>query len=244
MELPRGCMYWNNSDAKFLIEGTVSTIHDFDGCCYGLRQKFGDSNLYIKKPWRIMSWNVDVGSRLSLRCDGRHEHAPCAGRETVHTQIYTSKIVSIILEEQNRRNENLRAEDIPIRNTGSSGCSMRKSCVAAACVVPTCEIEKTCSHTKIEREATLSEEHESTVIFKNNLRSGCLWALPLILKCRKPNPKKGSRVARAGRWDPAGTSPAPQPWQRVVLVPGHTNHLLRIAIKGRTGCSTSSHCLR
>ena len=140
MELPRGCMYWNNSDVKFLVEGTDSTIHDFDGGCYGLRQKFGDSNLYIKKPWRIVSWNVDVGNRLSLRCDGRHERAPCAGRETLHTQIYTSKIVSIILEEQN---ENLKAEDISVRNTGSSGCSMRKSCVAAACVVSTCKIEKT-----------------------------------------------------------------------------------------------------
>ena len=88
MELPRGCLYWNNEEVKFLIEGTDSTIHDFDGCCYGLRQKFGDSNKYIKKPWRIVSWNIDVGIRLSLKCDGRHEHAPCAGKETLHTQIY------------------------------------------------------------------------------------------------------------------------------------------------------------
>ena len=50
-----------------------------------------------------MSWNIDVGNRLSLKCDGRHEHAPCAGKETLHAQIYTSKIVSIILEEQNKR---------------------------------------------------------------------------------------------------------------------------------------------
>ena len=45
-----------------MIEGTDSSIHDFDGCCYGLRQKFGDSSKYIKKPWRIVSWNVDVGN--------------------------------------------------------------------------------------------------------------------------------------------------------------------------------------
>ena len=62
-----------------MIEGTDSSIHDFDGCCYGLRQKFGDSSKYIKKPWRIVSWNVDVGNQLSLKCDGRHEHVPCAG---------------------------------------------------------------------------------------------------------------------------------------------------------------------
>ena len=74
MELPRGCEYWNNDEVKFMIEGTDSYIHDFDGCCYGLRQKFGDSNKYIKKPWRIVSWNVEVGNQLSLKCDGRHEH--------------------------------------------------------------------------------------------------------------------------------------------------------------------------
>ena len=66
MELPRGCLYWNNKDVKFPIEGTDSTIHDFDGCCYGLRQKFGDTSKYIKKPWRIVSWNIDIGNRLSL----------------------------------------------------------------------------------------------------------------------------------------------------------------------------------
>ena len=74
MELPRGCEYWDNDEVKFMIEGTDSYIHDFDGCCYGLRQKFGDSNKYIKKPWRIVSWNVEVGNQLSLKCDGRHEH--------------------------------------------------------------------------------------------------------------------------------------------------------------------------
>ena len=93
-----------------------------------------------------MSWNIDVGNRLSLKCDGRHEHAPCAGKETLHTQIYTSKIVSIILEEQNKRNENIKSENDSIRNTGSSGCSMKKSCVAAACVVSACKEEGTCSH--------------------------------------------------------------------------------------------------
>ena len=85
MELPRGCQYWNNDEVRFMIEGTESTIHDFDGCCYGLRQRYGDSNMYIKKPWRIVSWNVELGSKLSSKCDGRHEHAPCAGRETLHT---------------------------------------------------------------------------------------------------------------------------------------------------------------
>ena len=134
MELPRGCQYWKNDEVRFMIEGTESTIHDFDGCCYGLRQRFGDSNMYIKKPWRIVSWNVDLGGKLSLKCDGRHEHAPCAGRETLHTQIYTSKIVSIVLEEQLRRSS-FAGDDSPnVRNTGSKGRSSKSYNVSMPCV--------------------------------------------------------------------------------------------------------------
>ncbi|MCV6576370.1 MAG: hypothetical protein OIF58_11595, partial [Cohaesibacter sp.] len=117
-----------------MIEGTDSTTHDFDGCCYGLRQKFGDSNKYIKKPWRIVSWNVEVGKRLSLKCDGRHEHVPCAGRETLHTQIYTSKIVSIVLEEQHRRCSDVEIPNIVACTAGSSGNGNKKHQVATPCV--------------------------------------------------------------------------------------------------------------
>ncbi len=134
MELPRGCQYWNNEEVRFMIEGTDSTIHDFDGCCYGLRQKFGESNMYIKKPWRIVSWNVELGNKLSLRCDGRHEHAPCAGRETLHTQIYTNKIVSIILEEQHRGSTCSDRDSTTIQTDGSSGSKSKKCVVAASCV--------------------------------------------------------------------------------------------------------------
>ena len=128
MELPRGCQYWNNDEVRFMIEGTESTIHDFDGCCYGLRQRYGESNMYIKKPWRIVSWNVELGNKLSSKCDGRHEHAPCAGRETLHTQIYTSKIVSIILEEQYRRSICVDRDSIYLHTDGSSGQMSKKMC--------------------------------------------------------------------------------------------------------------------
>ena len=133
MELPRGCDYWNTEEVKFMVEGTDSSIHDFDGCCYGLRQKFGESNKYIKKPWRIVSWNVDVGKRLSL-CDGRHEHVPCAGRETLHTQIYTSKIVSIVLEEQHRRCSDIEIPIVIACTAGSSGNGNKEHQIALPCV--------------------------------------------------------------------------------------------------------------
>jgi len=91
--------------------------------------------LYIKKPWRIVSWNVDIGEKLSLRCDGRHEHAPCAGRETVHTQIYTSKIVSIILDEQMQRCIGGSGSNSSVMHgLGSSGTKSKKCVVAASCV--------------------------------------------------------------------------------------------------------------
>ena len=115
-----------------MIEGTGSIIHDFDGCCFGLRQKFGVSNMYIKKRWRISSWNVGIGNRLSLRCDGRHEHAPCAGRETLHAQIYTSKIASIILQEQRPRCGIQEAQPTIVHGVGSSGTNSKKYVVAAA----------------------------------------------------------------------------------------------------------------
>ena len=37
LELPRGCDYWNDERMKFIINGTSSTIHEFDGCMYGLK---------------------------------------------------------------------------------------------------------------------------------------------------------------------------------------------------------------
>ena len=134
---------WNyHEEVKFMIEGTESTIHDFDGCCYGLRQKFGDSNLYIKKPWRIVSWNVNIDGELSLKCDGRHEHTPCAGRETIHTQVYTCKIVSIILDEHEQRCiGDSRSQSKFVHGDGSSGTNVKNRVVAAACVNTSHEYE-------------------------------------------------------------------------------------------------------
>lgn len=43
----------------------------------------------------------NFGDSLSKKCDGRHEHAPCAGRETSVTQVYTSNSVSTIVKKVN-----------------------------------------------------------------------------------------------------------------------------------------------
>jgi hypothetical protein len=47
LELPRGCDYWHDERMKFMINGTGSHIHDFDGCMYGLTTQFGDLRVPI-----------------------------------------------------------------------------------------------------------------------------------------------------------------------------------------------------
>ncbi len=137
--------------------------------------------MYIKKPWRVVSWNVDVGSRLSLKCDGRHDHAPCAGRETLHTQLYTSRIVSIILEEIHRRIEGMRSDSESMHGNGSSGNEKKKMYTSAVCVVSASKVDHVTSHDR----QSLPNKHiilTITIKTKSNNRSRYLWALPWYQK--------------------------------------------------------------
>ena len=60
---------------------------------------------------------------------------PCAGRETLHTQLYTSKIVSIILEESNKRFCGIEAPSTDACAAGSSGNgNKKKKHIASPCV--------------------------------------------------------------------------------------------------------------
>ena len=94
-ELPKGCEYWNDERLKKQIKNGES--HEFDGCRYGLKQRYAKKPLPIRKPWRVISWNFDLGESLSKKCNGNHSHGPCAGRETKDTQLYTSLIVNVIM---------------------------------------------------------------------------------------------------------------------------------------------------
>ena len=91
-ELPGSCDYWKDERLHEVVHD--GTSHEFDGCRYGLKQRCAKKPLPIKKPWRVVSWSFELGSSLSKKCNGNHEHGPCAGRET---QLYTSLIVSVIL---------------------------------------------------------------------------------------------------------------------------------------------------
>ena len=95
LELPRGCDYWHDERMRCMIDGTDSHIHDSDGCMYGLTTQFGGHRTPIKKSWRIVSWGVKFD--LHKKCDQKHDHGKCEGRETKVTQTYTNQIVDIIL---------------------------------------------------------------------------------------------------------------------------------------------------
>ena len=94
-ELPGSCDYWKDERLHEVFHD--GTSHDFDGCRYGLKQRYVKKPLPIKKPWRVVSWNFELGDSLSKKCNGNHEHGPCAGRETKETQLHTSLIVNVIL---------------------------------------------------------------------------------------------------------------------------------------------------
>ena len=96
LELPRGCDYWKDRRMTDLVEGTVSHEHKFDGCMYGLKSQFQETPKPIKKPWKIVTWGVSY-PKLHRRCDRRHDHVECAGRETRITQVYTKWIAKIIM---------------------------------------------------------------------------------------------------------------------------------------------------
>ena len=96
LELPRGCDYWKDRRMTDLVEGTISHEHKFDGCMYGLKSQFQETPKPIKKPWKIVAWGVSF-PKLRRKCDRRHDHAECAGRETRATQVYTKWIAKIIM---------------------------------------------------------------------------------------------------------------------------------------------------
>ena len=142
LELPRHCDYWKDPKMIRLIDKYEGKSNEFDGCCYGLREQFSHPPKYIKKPWGIISWGVDFDGMLSKKCDGRHEHAPCAGRETMGTQVYTSNIVSTILK---KLNEDIDDERVVLKKDESSRSPLRVRTRSAkgkaVCAVPLCVIK-------------------------------------------------------------------------------------------------------
>lgn len=83
------------------MNGSEFFVHDFDGRMYGLMPKFQEYVQHLKKPWRIVSWGVEFEG-LKSKCDGKHAHGQCAGRETRRTQQYTERTINIVVNRVNR----------------------------------------------------------------------------------------------------------------------------------------------
>ena len=133
LELPRGCDYWNDERMRCMIDGTESHIHDFDGCMHSLTTQFGGHRIPIKKSWRIVSWGAKFD--LHRKCDRKHDHGKCEGRETKVTQTYTNQIVDIILKSVRRHmsirfKESLAKTDDTCRSCEHDRRSAKKTAVS------------------------------------------------------------------------------------------------------------------
>ena len=68
-----------------------------DGCEFGLTAKHGrNKGVAIRKPWRVDSNCSFVLQNLDRQCSKKHDHAPCAGRDTKETERYTFAFVSAV----------------------------------------------------------------------------------------------------------------------------------------------------
>ena len=64
---------------------------EIDGCAVGPKDEHG---VLIYKPWRIDTTDEHLARRLQgLRCDGRHEHASCAGKTATGSALYPRGLV-------------------------------------------------------------------------------------------------------------------------------------------------------
>ena len=95
----------------------------------------------IKKPWRVVLWNFDLGGSLSKKCNGNHEHGPCAGRETKETQLYTSIIVGVILRRFRARAKCLKPAPLKLALACITRGRSRKHQATASgiCTTPTAQ---------------------------------------------------------------------------------------------------------
>ena len=102
LKLPRGGDYSNDKRMKFMINGTESHIHDFDGCVHGLTTQFAEGTPQLKKPWRIVSWGSGLKSTRSVPEATTMESVQVEKLSKV-TQTCTDEIVDIILKIVHRR---------------------------------------------------------------------------------------------------------------------------------------------
>ena len=95
IEWPRNCSYWHLRRVKMLVRAHSLVRADFEGCALGLTSIV--SYKPIKKPWTVKTNCPLIASSLSrFRCNGSHEHAPCAGPDTRRSEDYTDMFAKVV----------------------------------------------------------------------------------------------------------------------------------------------------
>ena len=81
IEWPSGCSYWQFPKVKGLLKELDLEYVDFHGCMLGLKSVVDGKP--ILKPWRLATNCPNLIDKFrNLKCKGRKEHRPCAGRDT------------------------------------------------------------------------------------------------------------------------------------------------------------------
>eukprot|EP00969_Alexandrium_andersonii_P363622 15462342-Alexandrium_andersonii.AAC.1 len=80
---PRACAYWQEPRISSFLHGMGFVYADFDGCMYGLRlMDTAHADKFIHKPWLIACMKSSLPSFPNRKCNRRHRHHPCEGRDT------------------------------------------------------------------------------------------------------------------------------------------------------------------
>eukprot|EP00972_Heterocapsa_arctica_P090038 13283421-Heterocapsa_arctica.AAC.1 len=84
-EWPRRADGWKVQAVQSILQG-LDVRCEFDGCCYGLQ---ADSQVPLKKPWRVQADLERLKPVLSKQCIGGHVHDECRGKNATRSGLYT-----------------------------------------------------------------------------------------------------------------------------------------------------------
>ena len=90
-EWPKECMAYKLPIVTKAFEELGMYEAIINGCMVGLR---GPKGKLMAKPWKIMTTSKLMAKRLTLRCQGNHEHEPCMGSTTAAGSAYYPKAMA------------------------------------------------------------------------------------------------------------------------------------------------------
>lgn len=98
-EWPRNNQAWHFPEMKRFL-GYLEMVDrcfdaKLDGCMVGVVAP--DNGIPMRKPWQIVSTSSEMAVRLSITCDGQHEHTQCLGHDrAAFSAFYPRKMCRLI----------------------------------------------------------------------------------------------------------------------------------------------------